>query len=83
LPTYIRIISLVNNYKFVIISHPYGYGNFTAEIRSLGFGGKYFWLHTKDAEKAIQLAENHFKDWVDIQFKILSKINNHFKSKEK
>jgi hypothetical protein len=55
-------------------SHPYSYGEWTAECLTLGFGGKYFWLVTKDEEEARKLAEEEFRKFVESHVDYYTKV---------
>jgi hypothetical protein len=55
-------------------SHPYGYGEFTAECRELNFGGKYYWLGTKDENEAKVFAEEALKQFLVSHIKYYAQI---------
>lgn len=55
-------------------SHPYGYGEFTAECRELNFGGKTYWLNTKDENEAKVRAEKELKWFLQSHIKYRTEI---------
>lgn len=72
--------------NFNVYSHPYSYGKFSAECRTIGFGGKSYWLDTHDPEEAIYLAEMYLLNWAQIRkehySKIVRKLNNQCQNKK-
>jgi hypothetical protein len=45
-------------------SHPYSQGEFTAECSGLRFGGKTYWLGTKDESEAKIFAERYLRQFL-------------------
>jgi hypothetical protein len=72
---FIRIeTTSLHGHKMVVQASPYSYGWFAAECRSLGFGGKAFWLDTNDPEDAVYRAELFFKNWIKRNIDFYSKF---------
>lgn len=75
LPDHIELVAqLPYNHTLIIWSHPYSNGEWTAECRDLGFGGKYYWLDTTDMEKAKEVATQEFVKFLSENIAIYSKV---------
>lgn len=78
LPRIIIIKTIVNNYGLYVYSHPYSYGNFSADGFTFGFGGKYNWLGTNDPEEAIYLTEKKLLKWTEVNINWYKRIINKY-----
>jgi len=64
LPTMVTATAhICGGYEFIVRSHPYGFGMFTADGWTFGFGGKGYWLNTTVLEDAIAEAERRLLLW--------------------